>query len=524
MAEAAGVAVGIVSLAGLFNSCLHVFSLIELGRARSHDYKILHQKLDNQKFRFMTWGQANGLDGGLSYDERLDEPERRQHLARTMELVHSLFKESDGLTEIYGLQQKTSHGSSLRERNSRRDLFWQALRKLQIRRSRTSTDSIMNGTNMRWAIADRSRFEELIKHLKDLIDDLESLTILLNAPARQKDIAAKEFEAIRNPKRLQLIVRAEEGQSSIISDAASSRIQSLGARSRFSFRSRTSENVSTEQSFITAKSHLEPESLDMVASVNGAPTIASTKPQNQRLMSLAQRPQTGVGEPETITPSVPRHARSWTSSCLKPHWAKGRAELFHAIRARHYIADWEFSLGNVPVSYLQDPTKLRLCRDLQDLRLVNTKHSATSNSIVAEPINGDLGSMLCALLGPADTPCCGGIFYLHLSFGPRYPVEPPKAHFITKIYHPNIDSRGKICLDVLGSRWTSTYCIETILISILSLLGDPNTEDPLVPEIAETYETNRELYEHNALLYTERYATGERPSQEELLRVIENEI
>ena len=60
-----------------------------------------------------------------------------------------------------------------------------------------------------------------------------------------------------------------------------------------------------------------------------------------------------------------------------------------------------------------------------------------------------LKSMKLEITGPENSPYEGGIFELDLSITDRYPFEPPKLRFITPIYHPNIDSTGRICLDLL---------------------------------------------------------------------------
>lgn len=60
-----------------------------------------------------------------------------------------------------------------------------------------------------------------------------------------------------------------------------------------------------------------------------------------------------------------------------------------------------------------------------------------------------LKSMRLEITGPENSPYEGGIFELDLSITDRYPFEPPKLRFITPIYHPNIDSTGRICLDLL---------------------------------------------------------------------------
>lgn len=60
-----------------------------------------------------------------------------------------------------------------------------------------------------------------------------------------------------------------------------------------------------------------------------------------------------------------------------------------------------------------------------------------------------MNSFSLEITGPEDSPYEDGVFELDLSVTSRYPFEPPKLRFITPIYHPNIDSTGRICLDLL---------------------------------------------------------------------------
>ena len=80
--------------------------------------------------------------------------------------------------------------------------------------------------------------------------------------------------------------------------------------------------------------------------------------------------------------------------------------------------------------------------------------------------------------GPEDSPYLGGTFKLEMIFPPDYPFKPPKVKFITKIYHPNINSNGAICTDILGSSWSPGMIISKLLLSIQAYLGSPLPNDP----------------------------------------------
>jgi len=125
----------------------------------------------------------------------------------------------------------------------------------------------------------------------------------------------------------------------------------------------------------------------------------------------------------------------------------------------------------------------------------------------AGPIDeSDLTKWHATLAGPRETPYEGGIFKLHISFPKDYPYKPPKIRFITKVYHCNVSTSGSICLDILKDQWSPVLTVPKVLISILSLLDDPEPSDPLVPDIAELYVTDRVSHDIQAREWTAMYA------------------
>ena len=109
-------------------------------------------------------------------------------------------------------------------------------------------------------------------------------------------------------------------------------------------------------------------------------------------------------------------------------------------------------------------------------------------------------------MGPDDSPYEGGIFFLNIHFPTDYPFKPPKINFITRIYHPNINSNGMINLDILNDQWSPALTISKVLLSIFSLLTNPNLDDPLVPRIAHLYIRYKAWYERFARELTQKYA------------------
>lgn len=150
----------------------------------------------------------------------------------------------------------------------------------------------------------------------------------------------------------------------------------------------------------------------------------------------------------------------------------------------------------------------RLMRDLRDL----TQNPV--EGINAAPANPDNIFQWNAILdGPEDSLFEDASFVLTLQFPQDYPNHPPVVKFVTKVFHPNIcksithsdpsassirhfvDMDGSICLDILQHRWSASLDVSTLLVSIRSLLTDPNPASPANSEAAMLYQNHRRDYE-----------------------------
>ncbi|XP_037487794.1 ubiquitin-conjugating enzyme E2 28-like [Triticum dicoccoides] len=126
----------------------------------------------------------------------------------------------------------------------------------------------------------------------------------------------------------------------------------------------------------------------------------------------------------------------------------------------------------------------------------------------AGPVGEDSFHWQATIMGSLDSLFTGGLFLVNIHFPPDYPFKPLKVSFRTKVFHPNINSNDNICLDILKEQWSPALTISKVLLSICSLLTDPNPDDPLVPEIAHMHKTDWAKYESTTRSLTQKYAMG----------------
>lgn len=94
--------------------------------------------------------------------------------------------------------------------------------------------------------------------------------------------------------------------------------------------------------------------------------------------------------------------------------------------------------------------------------------------VSAFPHNGDMLHWIGTITGPEGTPYANLSLKLDFVFPARYPYVAPECRFKTPIYHPNVDFKGRICLDILKDKWSAVLNVGSVLLSLQSLLGEPN--------------------------------------------------
>lgn len=124
----------------------------------------------------------------------------------------------------------------------------------------------------------------------------------------------------------------------------------------------------------------------------------------------------------------------------------------------------------------------------------------------AEPIGDNILHLKGNIIGPDSSPYANGKFILDIVIPKNYPYEPPKISFVTRIFHPNISEYGKICLDILGHEWSPALTVAKLLLSISSLLNEPNPNDPLDSHVANIYKNDYQKFLNIAKEWTQKYA------------------
>ncbi|XP_049641194.1 ubiquitin-conjugating enzyme E2 C-like isoform X3 [Suncus etruscus] len=133
-----------------------------------------------------------------------------------------------------------------------------------------------------------------------------------------------------------------------------------------------------------------------------------------------------------------------------------------------------------------------------------------SGGAARSPVGKRLQQELMTLrMSDADTGYEDLRYKISLEFPSGYPYNAPTVKFLTPCHHPNVDTHGNICLDILKDKWSALYDVRTILLSIQSLLGEPNIDNSLNMHAAELWKNPPAFKKYLRSTYSKQVSSQE---------------
>lgn len=133
--------------------------------------------------------------------------------------------------------------------------------------------------------------------------------------------------------------------------------------------------------------------------------------------------------------------------------------------------------------------QLRVQKDLNELSLGGTMRTHFPNP--DDILNFTL------TIEPDEGMYKGGSFVFDFKINQNFPHDPPKVKCTQKIYHPNIDLEGNVCLNILREDWKPVLNLNAVIVGLQFLFLEPNASDPLNKDAAEDLKANREGFKRN---------------------------
>ena len=231
MAEAAGLAVGALSLAGLFNNAVQCFEFVQLGRSFGRDFETSQLKLECARLRLSRWGAALGLGEDLQDETTLEERLGSQSTEQAKHLLGqtlAVFEEAKIISSKYVNQAKLNDGQ-LAVCNSQEDMDLPTAnlcnQMRQICMKRQSRTNVLKMT--KWALYQEKHFRRLIEDIKELIDGLIELF-----PASQDDqqrLCKAEVSTMSESAAMPLLSEVASEQDTLLKDVISKLNANKGA-------------------------------------------------------------------------------------------------------------------------------------------------------------------------------------------------------------------------------------------------------------------------------------------------------
>ncbi|KAK6064532.1 hypothetical protein SCUP515_11720 [Seiridium cupressi] len=470
--EAAELAIGVLGIAGLFFSCIENFDIVVLAKSFGENFELLCTELALERARLRIWGESLGV---------VPDPSGRKlqsHPALFRPDIEQEIRSS--LTQLSTILGKTDVIAG----------------RYALQQETNGNDEHSVGLTV---FRDSFKLRERIrKNQKDNITNaLEGLERQHTVREKgrpptmqgiQSEMLVGDIESISDPQSLALLEEVASSASSpsslrVVSETASKRLSLVTASSRSYYTARTQSSKLSDEARGPWSGHgyaVRQREGPVPVSVLPAQRKTSKKPLQ---LATTKDPDTETTR-DDATEDIPQHRR-WMAAM----------------------------------------TSHKLPRE----ELKFTANDAQYGISVGDPLD----KILASVEAPPGTPYEHGISWITVQLAEN---QPPKLRFQTRVYHPNIDHTGKLCVDYStwwqeanqinqyqhGGQWYSrditNYCsLGSLLVVVCGLLASPDVDDPLVPEIAEIFLTDYGRYYNAAAFYTKRYAQNERPIEDDLI-------
>lgn len=408
------------------------------------------------------------------YNRRLDNPRIRPRIEATLQHMELLFSNTDNLVKFYGVKIEEKEANGVIQPTGTMAIWKPSYERFRntLRRNQRKASAFKV---TRWSVRDGDKFKTMIDRVSDLMNDLNEMTRDLVPQPRHEEVAQEEANTISDVRQLEQVQHAISPQAgyaeTLISSTASARQRLLERRDAQT--SNTSISYMNQQDF--------------------------------EITSVAA---------ESLDPSF-HTGRTHQSVPLNIETAVIQDDLRRTFEMKALI-----NVNNSAIRALLDRGTTGIAREdetgtarrmmLEYKGILEDNESLSTKFISWAPVTTEsMFKILGTIEGPPTSPYAGGIFHVRINIPRGYPFNPPVCWFVTRIYHPNIDEKGAICLDLLRDTWSPALTVTKILLGIRCLLYEPNPEDPIVPDAAHLCKTDVTRYESKVREWTRLYATGE---------------
>ncbi|KAK6839221.1 P-loop containing nucleoside triphosphate hydrolase [Apiospora arundinis] len=566
--EVAGLALGVLGIAGLFTSCIENFDIIVRAKDFGEDFDLMCTQLSLQRIRLALWGETVGLLPSaperarrVPHNKLIEREDIKPAIVACLCQLRDLLTKADVVTGRYALESTQAYAHEMAAQQTPRGMLVlrDSFQKFKERvRANQKQKSVWEVT--RWSVRDCAQFEDLVDKIRKLLDGLESITNALGLLELQRRRLLEEVDSVSDADSLSLLQDVGSSASAsaamkAISETASVRLTVLTGDSQSYYTAKTARTGHTDS--LQGVSNLRQKQLMPKLPLRQGVTVGN-RPENGIVVDSDKVEElsihgTSTHDAPTITPlddsldtheSIPQHQR-WMSALLASRPGVHHMSVFSPNDV-HYGEAIDAFKASDDSQYRKMSGKLAvqahngLCLAQRVFIELRNIHRAAIPFISAVPVDDALDKILACIEGPPGTPYQGGIFWITVRIAES---QPPAMRFHSRIYHPNVDHTGKICADYAGwwqdskrlnkgpgkggslSRdlpWfsehaTNHYSLGALLVALCGLLASPNIQDPLVPEIAEKYVTDYGGYCDAARLYTQKYAAASRPADGDLV-------